>query len=492
MSAQLLRVSSASSALAVLLFGSVAHAQLSDPSDSTAPQSFPEFYDDMVECMTYFRYVRDGLEESGAPQADVEIYAERALALFWLHSSIGNRLSRKERRKALSERNAEKRMKRLGSVEAMQGAYDAKCVALHDNFDTYVDTIERRLELASGEPYVDFKGKCVTVSTDWLSITGRYFGMFGPTVKQVPSGGLRPLNFGSDDRYRVGLALGNQDYWDAVEIPPPPGLHKNLLAMGPEEQARVLSEPFANYGIDCEQPHDPYFRGLDTRGRAFWAVTCESGDAFSVWISDQDGVHKSYKCNQKGSVDDPQCYAPCSRSSCYTLDPKIHATYEDIHHVPSIRVELAPQEACPTDYGGFGMSNRYQLPDLDAGEKHHPLMAIIDAPPCNSADPSGHRTLEILATRKLDMLKVDFAHLEVPPLRLDQSAGAPCELVHVNPAPGYVTDDPVADRFADIRCRLVADPDEIRRSGPVLTVTGRFKTGDPFDGQVEACTTPID
>ena len=143
MSAQFLRVSSASSALAVLVFVSMAHAQLSDPPDSTAPQSFPEFYDDMIECMTYFRYVRDGLEKSGAPQADVEIYGERALALFWLHSSIGNRLSRKERRKALSERNAEKRMKRLGLVETMQDAYDAKCVALHDNFDTYVDTLVR-------------------------------------------------------------------------------------------------------------------------------------------------------------------------------------------------------------------------------------------------------------------------------------------------------------------------------------------------------------
>lgn len=457
-------------------------AQNSAVHEAPPPATFPEVYDQMGECMTYFSFMYEDLEKAGAPQAELDRYNEMAGGFSLLHPSISNRLTSKERRKALTPREARRRMKNFDDQESMRNAYEARCVALHDKFDEYVAAIERRLELASGEPYVNLKNTCVTISTDWLTLTGLYKGMVGPSVKPVPKGGFKPIDFGSGDRYKIALAVGSEEYWSTVEIPPPPAAHIELLAMPVEEQARLLAEPLANYRVSCKQPRNPFFRGLDARGMAYWAVACEDGSAFSIRISDEHGISTHYNCDSKGGYEQPECFEPCSRYGCYSLEPGISGTDEYVPYAKSVRVEKAPAGACPEKYsGGYVTQNRGKLPALGAGERHRLSMAIIEPACCNALDQPGNRTLDIYATWELNLLKIDLATLEAPPLRLDRSSGPPCEVLHINAN---------VDQLADLRCRLTGDPDEVRQSNPTLTVRGQFTNGDPFEGQVEVCIRP--
>ena len=265
--------------------------------------------------------------------------------------------------------------------------------AIYLDDDRFLLSVERRLGIVPEEPYVDLKDKCVTISTDWLTITGRYDGMRGPSLKPVRFGDPRPGDLGPDDDYKIYVPVGNIEFFNTAEIPPPSAKHLELLAMEPDEQAQRLATAVMFDGHTCNRPYNPYFRGLDESGIAYWAIVCEDGKAFAVRVSDEHGIHGHFACESEEGFEHPECFAPCSRSACYTLDLEMWATDEWVPYTPSVQVERAPVGACPTKYAGFVSQGRGKLPELDDGEKHRPVMTIADPPDCRASDQPGEEVL---------------------------------------------------------------------------------------------------
>ena len=441
------------------------------------PTSYLEMYERAFECLYYFGRMSEGLKERDATAEEVARYEELGFSFIWALSGFDSVLSQREL-ESVTEAGVNQRLGAYADLDALRGAYDAMCIDLRDNWKAHYDGIVHRLEEQSGELYLDLKGECVTVSTDLLSVTGSYMGMSGPSVKKVPRGGLKIPDPTGEDSFKVALPRGSLAYFATVEIPPPPKKHLQIMGMPPGDQARALAQPVRKWGRDCRQPEKPFFRGFDQEGEAYWAVSCETGKSFSVGIDTANEVHYRYDCQSTGGYQRPECYVPCERQSCYTVDPSVGASVEYIPYTAETRVERAPDELCKDMSGSVQIEFRGDLPKLKRGKAHQPAMAVIDAPDCSALSTPLQLTLEIYATQHLNMLKLDLATLEVSSLVFDLSAGPPCELVHA---------DPLDSDYADLRCRLTGEPDAVMANGPTLAVRGRFNNGDPFEGKVEAC-----
>jgi hypothetical protein len=441
------------------------------------PTTYLEFYERALECLTYFGRMSQELKKRGAAAEDIEPYDEMGFNFIWALSGFDRVLSSEEL-DSVTDAEINQRLDAYSDSDALRSAYDAICIDLHDNWKQHYDSIARRLEEQSGELYLDFKHKCVTVSTDLLTVTGNYLGMSGPSVEKAPGGGLSIPDPTDKDSFKVALPRGSLAYFATVEIPPPPGKHTRLLEMSPRDQARALARPVRKWGWDCKQPGKPFYRGISERGRAYWDVTCDSETAYSLYVDRDNKIHYSGQCDGTGGYEKPECYVPCERQSCYTLDPSISASIEYVPYTTKTRVERAPDELCAEMSGSVSTQFRDTLPELRRGKAHEPRMAIVDVPDCSALSSPLRLSLEIYATQRLDLLKLDLATLSAAGLAFDFSAGPPCELLHV---------DPLDSDYADLRCRLVGDPDVVMANGFTLVVRGNFKNGDPMEGRVEAC-----
>ena len=474
---RLCSVSALCSTLALLFASPPVAAQAPDQLEPVAPTTFLEFYEQAFECLYYFDHMNEGLKEREAPADEIARYEDMGFSFIWALSGFDSVLSNEELN-SVSEAEISQKLAGYSDLDVLRGDYDAICVDLHDSWKHHYDAITRRLEEQSGELHLDLKHKCVTISTDLLTVTGEYMGMSGPSVTKVPNGGLRIPAPTGEDSFKVALPRGSLTYFANVELPPPPKKHRQLLEMSPRDQARALAKPVRKWGWDCNQPDDPFFRGISERGRAYWDLTCDSDAAYSLYVDRDNEIRYSDQCKMTGGREKPECYVPCERQSCYTNNPSVSASVEYIPYTKRTRVERVPDELCAEMSGSVSTQFRDTLPKLGRNKAHRPAMAIVNAPACSDLPSLLRLGLEIYATQRLDLLKFDVATLRVSELAFDFSAGPPCELVHA---------DALDSEYADLRCRLVGDRAAVMSHGPTLIVDGRFRNGDPLEGQVNVC-----
>lgn len=454
------------------------------------PNTYGELFRTTNECGMYFSLMVEGLEKTGGSQVLIESYGERASMIPWFLASLGELLSDDEwhmlegDEKTLSKVMKLKAGRKFENLDALKEEYDEYCFYAFENFDNFSNAINTRLKKESGALYVEWEYKCVTISTIDLSATGVYWGMVGPSVKKVPKGGLRIPDPASGDKFKLGLARGTVADWATIPIPDPPKRHAQLLALMEEEQARVLGKVVhrrqKTYGGACNRPEKPYFRGLDSGGFAYWAVTCEGGDSWSLVIDQSNKIRLRYGCQWNGDRDYPECYSPCSRDSCYTTKVGVSTTTEYLPVTTSTHVRRERDELCEEITGSTSVQYRGDPPDKD--KVHKVEIMAVHPPACADIEGGAAKlSIQIKGAQYLDVMDIDIASITVPGYELDYETGPPCRLIH---------GDPLVDDYADLNCQLKP----AARAPEELTVerllSGRFFNDARFEAVVSVCAGP--
>jgi hypothetical protein len=234
------------------------------------PTTYLGLYVETYECGLYLTYMATELRRSGAPEDVVEFYGDRAAPTPWLLFSIGEVLSEADWVDAETRgRQLEHRFQEITShqddvnLDAMKAEYDARCIQAIDNFSETVAAIRRRLEIESGEPFIELKGQCVTVSTDLLTLTGVYWGMVGPSIKDVPTGGIDIPDPKSGDRIKV--KMGARGVGSTMEYVP--YAESTTVERVPDEEcaefARFVATQYRDSPPDDPGPHRIEVRAVD-------------------------------------------------------------------------------------------------------------------------------------------------------------------------------------------------------------------------------------
>jgi len=467
----------------------------------TPATTYLEHYLTSFECWMYFTYMVEHLQEQGGPEEKIAFYSEKSQILPWAFTALLEKLSKKEMNRAL-QRGVQIEMEFAakvadghGDATALMYEFDARCISVCDNFDATTNAIAERLERESGEPYLEWKGKCVTASTEFLTATGRYDGWWGPSMVKRRSSGKWPKSAPqAGDYIALLLPVGTVAEWTSIPQGPPPQAHLDLLSMPESHRAETLAVPLREHrGVPCEHPTNPYFRGFgpfrnDPRlvGRnssAYWAIRCEDGTDWAISISWYDNRFMvDYRCprpSDPSSYPYPECFSPCSGGACSSKEmPHVQGYSASLPATALTRVERAPDEQCAEIRGGGGAIRQEGPPS--PGRIHTIALVPVDQADCTGQAPDHLQvTLQIFGSADLNVLDIDIGSIEARGLQLDRSTGPPCKLAHSNP-----TDD----KYADLRCRLVSVSDEIL-SPPTRTASlnGRFVNGAQFEGRFSVC-----
>ena len=455
---------------------------------SSGPTTYLELYLQTYECGLYFTYLAQGLHQSGAPEEEVERYAEQASTVPWALVALLESMSDADQRRAVKQggqldRKFQKKAGRgYSRMDTVRAEYDARCIAVLDHFDETAAAIKRQLERKSGDPFSSLKRQCVKVSTDLLTVTGEYLGMVGPSVKEVRSAGLSPMSSPKPgDNLQINLPRGTIAEWEALPTAAPSDVHLKLLAATEARQAEALGQAVQERlaGVKtwgaCRQPVEPYFRGLDRHGNAYWAITCLDGERWPVQIMDDGRSWVMTPCPQDGSGEDPDCYKPCRGQRCFTTKPTVASTLVYVPYSEGVEVIAAPAERC-AEIKGFSYHPQGGPPAPNGTRSIQ--VFVIDPPKCGGPIGDVPLMVQIEGEEALDVLYVDIESIQVPGFSLDLSGGPPCELLHGNPT---------ADQYADLRCRFAAQAPTGPTAPGRLDISGRFVGGARFEGSMEAC-----